>query len=167
MKKNHNRDNYFGNHVNHSKNGGIKIIRNCQITDSPAIQRLNKKELGYNYPLDQTTKNLANILNDPQHHWLLVFVDDKGQDIKGYVHAELYATTYLAPMFNILALAVDSSFQKKGIGRQLMQTIEKTAQSLGIKEIRLNSSTSRANTHQFYENIDYTVIKFRKDLEKS
>ena len=167
MKKNHNRDNYFGNHVNHSKNGGIKIIRNCQITDSPAIQRLNKKELGYNYPLDQTTKNLANILNDPQHHWLLVFVDDKGQDIKGYVHAELYATTYLAPMFNILALAVDSSFQKKGIGRQLMQTIEKTAQSLGIKEIRLNSSISRPNAHQFYENIDYTVIKFRKDLEKS
>ena len=113
MKKNHNRDNYFGNHVNHSKNGGIKIIRNCQITDSPAIQRLNKKELGYNYPLDQTTKNLANILNDPQHHWLLVFVDDKSQDIKGYIHAELYATTYLAPLFNILALAVDSSFQKK------------------------------------------------------
>ena len=105
MKKNHNRDNYFGNHVNHSKNGGIKIIRNCQITDSPAIQRLNKKELDYNYPLDQTTNNLANILNDSQHHWLLVFVDDKSQDIKGYVHAELYETTYFAPLFNILALA--------------------------------------------------------------
>lgn len=89
------------------------MIRNCQITDSPAIQKLNKKELGYNYPLDQTTNNLANILNDPQHHWLLVFVDDKSQDIKGYIHAELYETTYLASMFNILALAVDSSFQKK------------------------------------------------------
>ena len=89
------------------------MIRNCLITDSPAIQSLNKKELGYNYPLDQTTNNLANILNDPQHYWLLVFVDDKGQDIKGYIHAELYETTYLAPMFNILALAVDSSFQKK------------------------------------------------------
>ena len=58
------------------------MIRNCQITDSPAIQRLNKKELGYNYPLDQTTNNLANILNDSQHHWLLIFVDDKSQDTK-------------------------------------------------------------------------------------
>lgn len=91
------------------------MIRNCQITDSPAIQKLNKKELGYNYPLDQTTNNLANILNDPQHHWLLVFVDDKSQDIKGYIHAELYETTYLASMFNILALALDSSFQKKAL----------------------------------------------------
>lgn len=89
------------------------MIRNCQITDNQAIQKLNKKELDYNYPLDQTTNNLANILNDSQHHWLLVFVDDKSQDIKGYIHVELYETTYLAPMFNILALAVDSSFQKK------------------------------------------------------
>ena len=45
--------------------------------------------------------------------------------IKGYIHAELYETTYLASMFNIITLAVDSSFQKKGIGHQLMQTIEK------------------------------------------
>ena len=142
------------------------MIRNCQITDSPAIQKLNKKELDYNYPLDQTTKNLANILNDPQHHWLLVFVDDKSQDIKGYIHAELYETTYLASMFNILALAVDSSFQGKGIGHQLMQTIEKTVQSLGIKEIRLNSSTSRPNAHQFYENIGYTSHKIQKRFGK-
>lgn len=54
-------------------------------------------------------------------------MDDKSQDIKGYIHVELYETTYLAPMFNIIALAVDSSFQKKGIGRQLMQTIEKSS----------------------------------------
>lgn len=92
------------------------MIRNCQITDSPAIQKLNKKELGYNYPLDQTTNNLANILNDPQHHWLLIFVDDKSQDINQRIYsAELYETTYLASMFNILALAVDSSFQKKAL----------------------------------------------------
>lgn len=142
------------------------MIRNCQITDNQAIQRLNKKELGYNYPLDQTTKNLANILNDPQHHWLLAFVDDKGQDIKGYIHAELYETTYFAPLFNILALAVASPFQGKGIGRQLMQKIEKAAQSFGIKEIRLNSSTSRPNAHQFYKNICYTSHTTQKGFGK-
>lgn len=81
-------------------------------------------------------------------------------------NTELYETTYLAPLFNILALAVDSSFQGKGIGRQLMQTIEKAAQSLGIKEIRLNSSTSRAHAHQFYENIGYTSHKIQKRFGK-
>ena len=85
---------------------------------------------------------------------------------KDIFHAELYENTYFAPMFNILALAVDSSFQGKGISRQLMQTIEKTAQSLGIKEIRLNSSTSRANAHQFYENIGYTSYKIQKRFGK-
>lgn len=69
------------------------MIRNCQITDSPAIQRLNKKELGYNYPLNQTTKNLANILNDPQHHWLLVLWMTRGRTSK-----DIFMLNFMKPL---------------------------------------------------------------------
>ena len=47
-----------------------------------------------------------------------------------------------------------------------MRTIRKTAQSFGIKEIRLNSSTSRPNDHQFYEKIGYTSYKIQKRFGK-
>ena len=47
-----------------------------------------------------------------------------------------------------------------------MRTIRKTAQSFGIKEIRLNSRTSRANAHQFYEKIGYTSYKIQKRFGK-
>ena len=47
-----------------------------------------------------------------------------------------------------------------------MQTIEKAAQSFGIKEIRLNSSTSRPNAHQFYKNIGYTSHTTQKGFGK-
>ena len=143
------------------------MIRNCQITDSPAIQKLNKKELGYNYPLDQTTNNLANILNDPQHHWLLVFMDDKSQDINQRISSCWTLWNHLFGLYvQYSRLSIRFFLSKKGISRQLMQTIEKTAQSLGIKEIRLNSSTSRPNAHQFYENIGYTSHKIQKRFGK-
>ncbi|MEB3365621.1 GNAT family N-acetyltransferase [Lactobacillus sp. R2/2] len=82
------------------------------------------------------------------------------------MHAEVFEETYFDPMFNVLALAVDSSVQKKGIGSQLMHTLEKQAKNLGMKEIRLNSGESRLGAHKFYENWAIPVIKCRKDLVK-
>ena len=82
------------------------------------------------------------------------------------MHAEVFEETYFDRMFNVLALAVDSSAQKKGIGSQLMQTLEKQAKNLGMKEIRLNSGESRLGAHKFYEKLGYTSNKMQKRFGK-
>ena len=143
------------------------MIRKCQVTDSPAIQKINQIELGYDYPVEKTAANIKRLLNDPKHHYLWVFENEVTKKVEGYLHAEIFEETYFVPMFNVLALAVDSSVQKKGIGSQLMHTLEKQARALGMKEIRLNSGESRTGAHQFYEKLGYTSNKMQKRFGKT
>ena len=142
------------------------MIRKCQVADSAAIQKINQIELGYDYPVEKTAANIKRLLNDPKHHYLWVFEDEDSKKVEGYLHAEIFEETYFDPMFNVLALAVDSSVQKKGIGSQLMQALEKQARALGMKEIRLNSGESRTGAHQFYEKLGYTSNKMQKRFGK-
>ncbi|HEY0221764.1 MAG TPA: GNAT family N-acetyltransferase [Lactovum miscens] len=142
------------------------MIRNAVITDSSAIQQLNKYQLGYDYPSTKTAKNLKRLLSDSQHHYIFVFEDDITKKVNGYVHAEIYEETYFDQMFNILALAVNTSFQKKEIGKQLMLKLEEKARELCISEIRLNSGESRLGAHQFYENLGYITNKKQKRFSK-
>ena len=143
------------------------MIRKCEVADSPAIQKINQIELGYDYPVEKTAANIKRLLNDPKHHYLWVFEDDNTKKVEGYLHAEVFEETYFDRMFNVLALAVDSSAQKKGIGSQLMQTLEKQAKNLGMKEIRLNSGESRLGAHKFYEKLGYTSNKMQKRFGKT
>ncbi|MCC7666668.1 hypothetical protein [Liquorilactobacillus satsumensis] len=62
------------------------MIRNVKEIDGIAIQRLNKDQLGYDYPLNKTNKNLKRLLNDSRHHYMLVFEDDNTKKVNGYVH---------------------------------------------------------------------------------
>ncbi|WEV37660.1 GNAT family N-acetyltransferase [Lactobacillus sp. ESL0677] len=141
------------------------MIRHAKITDSAAIQKINCDQLGYNYPLIKTKTNMQHLLADP-HHLILVAEDAHTGKITGYVHAELYQETYLDPMLNIMALAVNSAAQHRGIGTALMTTIEEYAKEKQITAIRLNSSTSRTSAHQFYAKIGYSFDKTQKRFSK-
>ncbi|MFT8838322.1 GNAT family N-acetyltransferase [Liquorilactobacillus satsumensis] len=143
------------------------MIRNVKEIDGIAIQRLNKDQLGYDYPLNKTNKNLKRLLNDSRHHYMLVFEDDNTKKVNGYVHAELYEETYFDPMFNILALAVYATSQNKGIGKQLMIKVEKIAKNCGVSSIRLNSGESRLGAHEFYKKLGYVNNKSQKRFEKT
>lgn len=143
------------------------MIRKCQVADSAAIQKINKTELGYDYSVEKTTINIKRLLNDPKHHYLWVFEDENTKKVEGYLHAEIFEETYFDPMFNVLALAVDSSVQKKGIGSQLMHTLEKQAKDLGMNEVRLNSGEFRLGAHKFYEKLGYTSNKMQKRFGKT
>jgi len=143
------------------------MIRKCQVADSAAIQKINKTELGYDYSVEKTTINIKRLLNDPKHHYLWVFEDENTKKVEGYLHAEIFEETYFDPMFNVLALAVDSSAQKKGIGSQLMHTLEKQTKALGMNEVRLNSGESRLGAHKFYEKLGYTSNKMQKRFGKT
>ena len=141
------------------------MLRDLKTTDVAAICQINKETLGYSFSLEETSSQLDKLSQD-SHHYLLGFEDSTSHDLLGYVHAEVYESLYSKPGFNILALAVLPQTQCKGIGKTLLQGLEKEAEKRGYKFIRLNSADHRLGAHAFYERVGYTCDKVQKRFIK-
>ena len=70
-----------------------------------------------------------------------------------------------APNFeaDIHTIAVAEKFRKKGIGRQIMASLEDWAIKRGAKEIFLEMRTSNLEAKPLYESMNYQVISTRKN----
>ena len=79
------------------------IIREFKIGDSEAIYQLNKSEMKYDYPLEETVENLKKINKSKSDK---IFVAEIDGNVIGYVHASNYQCIYSKPMKNILGIAV-------------------------------------------------------------
>ena len=143
------------------------MIRAIVENDIAELNRINREELGYDYPLDKSLVQLRKLLKDSGHHYLAVYEDDATKKVLGYVHAEVYEEIYADPALNVLALAVLSNNHHAGVGAKLMSWLENTAIDNGFKSIRLNSGMSRINAHGFYEHIGYVHAKDQKKFIKN
>ncbi len=141
------------------------MLRTLKATDVASIYEINKDALGYDFSPEETASQLDKLSQDP-HHFLLGFEEPTSHDLLGYVHAEVYESLYSKPGFNILALAVLPQTQCKGIGKTLLQGLEKEAEKRGYKFIRLNSADHRLSAHAFYERVGYTCDKVQKRFIK-
>ncbi len=54
-------------------------------------------------------------------------------------------------------LGVDPDYQKKGLGRQMMETIEKKLKAAGCPKINLQVRTDNLGAVKFYERIGYKM----------
>ena len=141
------------------------MLRALKGTDVESIHEINKEALGYDFSPEETASQLAKLSQDP-HHFLLGFEEPSSHDLLGYVHAEVYESLYSKPGFNILALAVLPQTQGKGIGKTLLQGLEKETKRRGYEFIRLNSADHRLGAHAFYERVGYTCDKVQKRFIK-
>ena len=141
------------------------MLRALKATDVASIHEINKEALGYDFSPEETASQLAKLSQDP-HHFLLGFEDSTSHDLLGYVHAEVYESLYSKPGFNILALAVLTQTQGKGIGKNLLEELEQEAEKRGYNFIRLNSADHRTGAHAFYERVGYTCDKMQKRFIK-
>ena len=137
------------------------MLRNLQETDVNVICEINKEALGYSFSPEDTASQLARLSQD-SHHFLLGYEDAASHILLGYVHAEVYESLYSKAGFNILALAVSPKVQGRGIGKSLLQGLDKEAKRRGYEFIRLNSGDHRLGAHAFYEKVGYTCDKMQK-----
>ncbi len=137
------------------------MLRDLQETDVNAICEINQEALGYSFSSEDTASQLAKLSQD-SHHFLLGYEDAASHILLGYVHAEVYESLYSKAGFNILGLAVSPQAQGQGIGKILLQGLEKEAKRHGYEFIRLNSADHRLGAHAFYEKVGYTCDKVQK-----
>lgn len=142
------------------------MLRNITIFDAQEIQSISNFELGYDVNLDIVKKQIRKLTNDNKHNIIIGFENEQTRKIIGFVHAELYESLYMDTGLNILGLAVNSNFQRQGIGKKLMSAIEDYALKNNISYIRLNSNVRRIDAHKFYESIGYVCDKTQKRLIK-
>lgn len=139
------------------------MIRKAEMKDYLDIARLSGV-LGYPISEVAVKKNLARILKDADHEFL---VFELGERVTAFIEAEIYAPVYAEQvMLNVLGLVVDEKNQGQGIGAQLLNALEEKAKAREINVIRLNSGVQRHEAHQFYEHQGYTSNHSQKRFLK-
>ena len=138
-------------------------IRCAILEDSMAIHRLNEMELHYHFSIEQMKACLQRILKDNRYG---LFVAECDGSVIGYVQCEEVDSAIGMRIGCVLALAVSQTFHRRGIGKHLLQEVERWAKQRGISEIRLNSGAERQEAHQFYQATGYTLIKFQAAFRK-
>lgn len=138
-------------------------IRECALTDCESIYLLNKNDLGYDFPPEETAKRLEMILKSEKDK---IFVAEYGGKVIGYIHACDYDVIYSQSMKNILGLAVDSHYRKLGAGKAFLTAAENWAKETGSAGVRLCSGAQRKGAHEFYKRCGYICSKEQLNFKK-
>ena len=139
------------------------MIRECILEDCVSIVKLNRMEMGYDYPEEVAKMQLEHLLNDTNHKIYVAVIEDR---VVGYIHANNYDLLYAPHMKNIMGIAVCSQQKKKGIGKALLSQVEEWGKRTGAVGVRLVSGIQRQDAHIFYSKCGYIETKEQKDFKK-
>ena len=141
------------------------MIRAIKQKDAEAIKSICKSELGHKTTVALLGQRIEELSND-DHYYIMAFVDPNTEHVLGFIQAEKYNLLYGENGWNIIALAVKSKAQGRGIGKQLLLSLEDHANKMGYTFVRLNSNIVRTEAHAFYEHLGYRCDKSQKRFIK-
>jgi GNAT superfamily N-acetyltransferase len=140
-------------------------IRSAVPADAAAVARLSS-QLGYPVAAQALAARLG-LLVSSELHAVYVATDRQG-DVVGWIHGAEQVLVESEPRCEILGLVVDEAARRGGIGRQLVEAVERWARGRGLPDMSVRSAVSRAESHPFYEQLGYTRVKsqhvYRKPL---
>ena len=139
-------------------------IREARLSDCAAIARLNREEMGYDYPEEQTREKLRACLANPAHK---VLVAERGGEVLGYLHLADYDVLYFPHLKNVLGLAVSHRCRRQGAGKALLAAGEAWARETGAAGVRLVSGEERKGAHAFYQSQGYRGNKLHRNFKKA
>lgn len=95
-----------------------------------------------------------------------VFVAEQNAVIVGVIAASVsnavpFPFLVSRPRAHVATVIVASEFRGKGIGRDLMSSVEVFAKEKGAADIRLEVMAFNTNALEFYEGLDYEVMSYR------
>ena len=90
-----------------------------------------------------------------------------GEQLLGRVHVEHRSSLELGDRAELMALVVDSSARRRGLGRELVASAETWALSRGLAALTVRSNAARELSHPFYEALGYTRDKTQHVYSKA
>jgi GNAT superfamily N-acetyltransferase len=141
------------------------LVRKAQPADATRIAELSGT-LGY--PLSGPTmeRRLPRVLKLETH---CVFVAESNGEVVGWSHGVEQEMLELERRCEIWGLVVAENERGRGVGRRLIESIEKWARDRGLQDMSVRSNVIRPESHPFYERIGYTRYKtqhaYRKQLD--
>ena len=141
------------------------MIRRICCEDAESIQRICKQALGHETTEQRIFQRIKE-LSDNDNYYIVVYEEDSSHNVLGFLQAERYNLLYGENGWNIMALAVLGDAQKRGIGKQLLRSLEEYTEQMGYSFVRLNCNVIRKDAHAFYLRQGYTCDKTQKRFIK-
>ena len=153
--------------TNHNCIAEVLIIRRMTILDLERVAVLSG-QLGYEATPSQVEARFRKI-STYSDIVLFCAVEPTNNTVVGWAHVEGTRSLTSNPFAEIMAIVVDESVRRSGIGRAIINAAEKWAVTNCFSHLRLRSGLQRAeDAHKFYLSLGYvqsrTSILFRKDF---
>jgi GNAT superfamily N-acetyltransferase len=140
------------------------VIRRATVDDAADIVRLSTT-LGYPTPLQEMCERVRIICSSPSE--LLITASFPEGEVLAWLQAHASHTVESGPRVAIVGLVVAEEARRTGVGRALVAESELWAESLGAKNLVVQSNVVRADSHVFYPAIGFAVAKTQHVYRKA
>ena len=143
-------------------------LRPAALEDAPALARLSG-QLGYPSSFEQVTRRLSQMLEQPGQAVLVAELPQPGESgrVVGWVHGFVQRTVESDATIEIGGLVVDEYQRGLGIGRLLMDEVERWARGAGCGTITVRSNVIRDRAHAFYQRLGFSAVKSQRVFRKA
>lgn len=149
-------------------NGKPKMIRNCKPSDLETLRQITaicfekvsidkniEDRFGRIGDMDWKERKMSHIDDDTEANPDGVFVAEVDGEIAGYITTRINHTTRIGGIPN---LAVLPQFQRRGIGKQLIEKALAYLRSEGMLYARIETLEQNPVGARFYPSMDFTEI---------
>ena len=139
-------------------------VRSANADDAERLAELSEV-LGYPVEPEVIRRRLERLLVKRDH---VVFVAEVPPAlVAGWIHAAEQDILEVGRSGEILGLVVAADRRGEGIGRRLVERVERWAAERGLERVSVRSNVTRGESHPFYERTGYVRVKTQHAYRKS
>jgi len=136
-------------------------VREAIPGDVPSLTRLIQ-QLGYPLSESVVSANLLKLLETKQET-ILVAVHE--EEVIAWIGMMQTVQLTTGPMAEITGLIVDAAWQRKGVGRLLVEKAKEWSRKRNLPVLRVRSNLRRSDAHDFYNGLGFTTLKDQRVFE--
>lgn len=134
-------------------------VRELEEKDALSVAAIWRKTIGLLSSSDESVVKTFDRMKD-DHRYRTFVADADGRVVGFATTVETLAIDQPNGYIKVNGLAVLPEFQRRGIGKKLMECVEKLADQRKVSMVGLASGFQRTDAHAFYEHLGYQKLSF-------